>query len=89
MNPQQYQYSGYGGQPSPYQPNPYTQQPPQQQQQQQQQYVAAPAPAAGIGMGMPAIRAPYIDPETQIVYACNSPEVQGWLTKQSMWLKVS
>lgn len=97
MNPQQqYQYGGYGGQPNPYQPNPYTQQPPVQQpalqqqqqpqyQQQSQQYVAAPTPAAGMGMGM--MRAPYVDPETQIVYACNSPEVQGWLTKQSMWLK--
>lgn len=32
-------------------------------------------------------RPPYIDPETQIVYQCTNPEHEGWLTKQSMWLK--
>mmetsp|Transcript_22517 Transcript_22517/g.31755 ORF Transcript_22517/g.31755 Transcript_22517/m.31755 type:complete len:166 (+) Transcript_22517:149-646(+) len=32
-------------------------------------------------------RAPYVDPNTQIVYQVNDAEVEGWLTKQSMWLK--
>jgi hypothetical protein len=32
-------------------------------------------------------RPPYIDPETQIVYHCSNPEFEGYLTKQSMWLK--
>ena len=34
-------------------------------------------------------RPPYVDPNTNIIYECDNPEYQGWLTKQSMWLKVS
>jgi hypothetical protein len=33
-------------------------------------------------------RAPYVDPATNIIYDTDNPEYQGWLTKQSMWLKV-
>jgi len=33
------------------------------------------------------MRPPYIDPETQVIYDTNNPEYEGWLTKQSMWLK--
>jgi len=32
-------------------------------------------------------RPPYVDPNTNIIYECDNPEYQGWLTKQSMWLK--
>eukprot|EP00526_Cylindrotheca_closterium_P022789 CAMPEP_0113619034 /NCGR_PEP_ID=MMETSP0017_2-20120614/9657_1 /TAXON_ID=2856 /ORGANISM="Cylindrotheca closterium" /LENGTH=177 /DNA_ID=CAMNT_0000528587 /DNA_START=57 /DNA_END=590 /DNA_ORIENTATION=- /assembly_acc=CAM_ASM_000147 len=32
-------------------------------------------------------RPPYVDPNTNIIYDTDSPEYQGWLTKQSMWLK--
>mmetsp|Transcript_53314 Transcript_53314/g.159648 ORF Transcript_53314/g.159648 Transcript_53314/m.159648 type:complete len:87 (-) Transcript_53314:1517-1777(-) len=35
------------------------------------------------------IRPPYVEPTTSIVYDTNDPEYEGWLTKQSMWLKVS
>ncbi len=33
-------------------------------------------------------RPPYVDPTTNIIYDTDNPEYQGWLTKQSMWLKV-
>jgi len=33
------------------------------------------------------MRAPYVDRNTGIMYQCNNAEVQGWLTKQSEWLK--
>ena len=33
-------------------------------------------------------RAPYVDPNTNIMYETDNPEYHGWLTKQSMWLKV-
>jgi hypothetical protein len=33
-------------------------------------------------------RPPYVDPNTNIIYDTDSPEYEGWLTKQSMWLKV-
>lgn len=33
-------------------------------------------------------RPPYVDPTTNIIYDTDSPEYEGWLTKQSMWLKV-
>lgn len=32
-------------------------------------------------------RPPYVDPTTNIIYDTDNPEYQGWLTKQSMWLK--
>jgi len=32
-------------------------------------------------------RKPYIDPVTQIIYQTSDAEVEGWLSKQSMWLK--
>lgn len=32
-------------------------------------------------------RPPYVDPDTHIVYHCSNPEFEGYLTKQSMWLK--
>jgi hypothetical protein len=34
------------------------------------------------------MRPPYIDPDTNIIYDIDNPEYEGWLTKQSMWLKV-
>lgn len=33
-------------------------------------------------------RPPYVDPNTNIIYEMDNPDVEGWLTKQSMWLKV-
>jgi hypothetical protein len=36
----------------------------------------------------PTMRPPYIDPNTQIMYDMDNPEYEGWLTKQSDWLKV-
>jgi hypothetical protein len=33
-------------------------------------------------------RPPYVDPNTNIIYDTDNPEYEGWLTKQSMWLKV-
>jgi hypothetical protein len=33
-------------------------------------------------------RPPYVDPNTNIIYDTDNPEYQGYLTKQSMWLKV-
>ena len=33
-------------------------------------------------------RPPYVDPTTNVIYDTDNPEYQGWLTKQSMWLKV-
>jgi hypothetical protein len=35
-----------------------------------------------------AIRPPYTDPVTQITYTVDNPEYEGFLTKQSSWLKV-
>eukprot|EP00934_Nitzschia_sp_Nitz4_P004498 Nitzschia sp. Nitz4//scaffold77_size91520//22100//22863//NITZ4_004882-RA/size91520-processed-gene-0.26-mRNA-1//1//CDS//3329557967//4488//frame0 len=32
-------------------------------------------------------RPPYVDPTTNIIYDTDSPEYEGWLTKQSVWLK--
>ena len=77
------------------------QQQPQQQIQynNQNQYNHPLAPAPGRGMppqtngghaqhsSHPMARGPYIDPETQIAYPCANPDFEGWLTKQSMWLK--
>mmetsp|Transcript_7405 Transcript_7405/g.10063 ORF Transcript_7405/g.10063 Transcript_7405/m.10063 type:complete len:158 (-) Transcript_7405:314-787(-) len=33
------------------------------------------------------MRPPYVDPNTQICFDATNPEFEGWLTKQSMWLK--
>jgi hypothetical protein len=33
-------------------------------------------------------RPPFVDPNTNIIYDTDNPEFQGYLTKQSMWLKV-
>ena len=35
------------------------------------------------------IRAPFIDPVTGIAYDTNNSEFEGYLTKQSLWLRVS
>jgi hypothetical protein len=35
----------------------------------------------------PVPRPPYIDPDNQIVYDVNDADLEGFLTKQSMWLK--
>lgn len=34
------------------------------------------------------MRPPYVDPTTNIIYDVDNPEYEGWLTKQSVWLKV-
>jgi len=34
------------------------------------------------------MRPPFVDPATNIIYDTDNPEYEGWLTKQSMWLKV-
>ena len=34
-------------------------------------------------------RPPYVDPNTNIIFDTDNAEYEGWLTKQSMWLKVS
>mmetsp|Transcript_11380 Transcript_11380/g.13762 ORF Transcript_11380/g.13762 Transcript_11380/m.13762 type:complete len:176 (+) Transcript_11380:190-717(+) len=33
------------------------------------------------------VRPPYVDPNTQIIYDTDHPEFEGYLTKESMWLK--
>jgi len=33
------------------------------------------------------MRPPYVDPATNIIYDTDNAEYEGWLTKQSMWLK--
>ena len=33
-------------------------------------------------------RPPYVDPNTNIIFDTDNAEYEGWLTKQSMWLKV-
>ena len=38
--------------------------------------------------GMRLMRPHYVDPQTNIVYDTNSADYEGWLTKQSSWLKV-
>ena len=71
------------------------------QQQQQEQYNIAPRgtsmypPQAqpqsirgGGGGGMGYHRPPFVDPDTNIVYDTSNAEYEGWLTKQSAWLKV-
>lgn len=35
------------------------------------------------------IRPPFIDPVTGIAYDTNNSEFEGYLTKQSLWLRVS
>ena len=34
------------------------------------------------------MRPPFVDTQTNIMYDVNDPEHEGWLTKQSTWLKV-
>ena len=38
-------------------------------------------------MGSRLPRPPYQDPQTNIMYDCDQAEYEGYLTKQSMWLK--
>jgi hypothetical protein len=33
-------------------------------------------------------RPPYVDPNTNIIFDTDHPEYEGWLTKQSEWIKV-
>jgi len=43
---------------------------------------------ASLGGGNSRLSRPaFIDPTTNIVYECHDAEYEGWLTKQSMWLK--
>ncbi|KAI2506314.1 hypothetical protein MHU86_8144 [Fragilaria crotonensis] len=37
--------------------------------------------------GMRLMRPHFVDPQTNIVYDTNSADYEGWLTKQSSWLK--
>jgi hypothetical protein len=53
--------------------------------------VAASAGAHNLGRGnIPTAirRPPFVDPTTNIVYDVNDPDYEGWLYKQSQWLKV-
>ena len=34
------------------------------------------------------MRPHYVDPQTNMIYDTNDAEFEGWLTKQSVWLKV-
>jgi hypothetical protein len=47
----------------------------------------APLSRPATATGRP-LRPPYTDPVTQIVYVVDNPEYEGFLTKQSTWLKV-
>jgi hypothetical protein len=38
--------------------------------------------------GMRLMRPHFVDPQTNIVYDTNSADFEGYLTKQSTWLKV-
>lgn len=38
--------------------------------------------------GMRLMRPHFVDPQTNIVYDTNAADYEGWLTKQSSWLKV-
>ena len=42
----------------------------------------------GAGGSMRLMRPHYVDPQTNIVYDTNAADFEGWLTKQSSWLKV-
>merc|ERR1719384_1279869 len=37
--------------------------------------------------GMQLMRPHFVDPQTNIVYDTNNSDFEGWLTKQSVWLK--
>jgi hypothetical protein len=39
--------------------------------------------------GIRLMRPHYVDPQSNIVYDTNNADFEGWLTKQSAWLKVS
>ncbi len=54
---------------------------PQPQQQQQQ--------PRGNQLRSMMSRPPYVDPNTNIIYETDNAEYEGFLTKQSMWLRVS
>jgi hypothetical protein len=57
----------------------------QPQQQQPQQF----SPPASAAPSRPRImRPPYVDPTTNIIYDTDNAEYEGWLTKQSSWIKV-
>jgi len=49
----------------------------------------APAPTGPVVQQRQRImRPPFVDPQTNIIYDTDNAEYEGWLTKQSMWLKV-
>jgi hypothetical protein len=58
-----------------------------QQRQQQQSNNNAPSTAV-VPSRQRLMRPPFVDPVTNIIYDVDNPEYEGWLTKQSMWLKV-
>lgn len=62
------------------------QQPPQQQQQHLPPTDVAPHLHHHHRQMLP--RPPFVDPTTNIIYDTDHPDYEGWLTKQSMWLKV-
>lgn len=62
------------------QPPPYPSFPPPQQH--------APLPRAPAAAPTRLMRPPFVDTQTNIMYDVNDPEYEGWLTKQSTWLKV-
>lgn len=38
--------------------------------------------------GMRLMRPHFVDPQTNMVFDTNDADFEGWLTKQSTWLKV-
>mmetsp|Transcript_25649 Transcript_25649/g.54796 ORF Transcript_25649/g.54796 Transcript_25649/m.54796 type:complete len:312 (+) Transcript_25649:242-1177(+) len=78
QQPPMQQQPGMQQQPQMQQPARPPPQPPQAQQKKQQQ---ARQPRSQMS------RPPYIDPDTNIIYDTDNVEHEGFLTKQSMWLK--
>jgi hypothetical protein len=68
--------------------------PPPRQPQQPQPVTQSNAPATAPSNTSTTVsrqrlmRPPFVDPVTNIIYDVDNPEYEGWLTKQSMWLKV-
>ncbi|GKY99181.1 hypothetical protein MPSEU_000873500 [Mayamaea pseudoterrestris] len=60
----------------------------QPQQFSQPQLQQVPPPPQQTSMQRPRImRPPYVDPTTNIIYDTDNAEYEGWLTKQSSWIK--
>jgi hypothetical protein len=61
-----------------------------QQQQQYSQASSSSPQQQQVPLARPRImRPPYVDATTNIIYDTDNAEYEGWLTKQSSWIKVS